>query len=204
MLLSGIIGMERELKGKPAGLRTNILIGLGATMFTRLSLHFTVIGGDPGRIAAQILTGIGFIGAGTILHHKGSVTGLTSAATIWVVTAIGMAVGSGQYAEAAGSTAGALVVLAGIEWAERWVERRVKHRLFMVHTRPQANVAANVASVAATAGARIERRDARQEGDDLVLELHLRGSARALEQFLSAMSDDPDVMTVSTRTSKLR
>ena len=95
-------------------------------------------------------------------------------------------------------------MLAGIEWAERWVERRVKHRLFMVHTRPQANVAANVASVAATAGAQIERRDARQEGDDLVLELHLRGSARALEQFLSAMSDDPDVMTVSTRTSKLR
>jgi putative Mg2+ transporter-C (MgtC) family protein len=200
VLLSGIIGMERELKGKPAGLRTNILIGLGATMFTRLSLH--VGGGDPGRIAAQVLTGIGFIGAGTILHHKGSVSGLTSAATIWVVTAIGMAVGSAHYVEAVGSTAVAMVVLAGIEWAEAWVERRVKHRLFMVHTRPHANVAASVESVAATAGARIERRDAHQEGDDLVLELHLRGSARALEQFLSAMADHPDVMTVNTAATK--
>src|SRR5262245_25591397 len=75
VFMGGAIGVERELKGKPAGLRTNILICLGATLFTSLSLRFsTVYHGDPARVAAQILTGVGFIGAGTILHTRGSVT----------------------------------------------------------------------------------------------------------------------------------
>jgi len=81
-ILGGVIGLERELKGKPAGLRTNILICFGAATFTHLSIQVGVGHGDPGRIAAQVLTGVGFIGAGTILHTRGSVTGLTSAATI--------------------------------------------------------------------------------------------------------------------------
>src|SRR5689334_9869288 len=91
MLLGGAVGLERELNGKAAGLRTNILICSGAAMFTQLSI--TLAGGrtDPERIAAQIVTGVGFIGAGTIVHTKGNVTGLTSAATIWMVAAIGAA-----------------------------------------------------------------------------------------------------------------
>src|SRR5690242_8660028 len=95
----GWIGLERELSGKPAGLRTNILICVGATLFTSLSVALSLGRGDPARIAAQILPGVGFIGAGTILHTRGSVSGLTSAATIWVVAAIGMALGGGAYVE---------------------------------------------------------------------------------------------------------
>ena len=96
--LGGAIGIERELAGKPAGLRTNILICIGAALFTQLSIDIARIGftpdgrpyGDTTRIAAQIVTGIGFLGAGAILHGQGAVIGLTTAATIWVVAAIGM------------------------------------------------------------------------------------------------------------------
>jgi len=98
-VLGGIIGLERELKRKPAGLRTNIFICFGAAMFTILSSElakdFGI--GDRTRIAAQIIPGIGFIGAGSILHDKGGVSGLTTAATIFVVASIGMAAGGGLY-----------------------------------------------------------------------------------------------------------
>jgi len=100
ILCGGFIGLEREIKHKPAGLRTNILICLGAMLFTWLSLMMGVthehgVSGDPSRIAAQIVTGIGFLGGGMILQSGGSVSGLTSAATVWVVAAIGMCIGMG-------------------------------------------------------------------------------------------------------------
>src|SRR5437867_4356778 len=111
VLLGGAIGMERELRGKAAGLRTNILICVGSVLFTQLSTALAGPNGDPGRIAAQIVTGVGFLGAGTIIHGKGSITGLTSAATIWLVAAIGVAVGAGQDYVAAGATLLVIVVL---------------------------------------------------------------------------------------------
>ena len=89
VILGGAVGLERELKGKPAGLRTTMLITIGATLFTVLSYRMGEGVGDPGRIAAQVLTGVGFIGAGTILHMRGAVTGLTSAASemcVWLPT----------------------------------------------------------------------------------------------------------------------
>lgn len=102
ILCGGFIGLERELKHKPAGLRTNILICLGAMLYTWVSVRVTThLGtvpdqpGDPSRVAAQIVSGIGFLGGGMILQSGGSVTGLTSAATVWVVAAIGMAIGLG-------------------------------------------------------------------------------------------------------------
>src|SRR4051794_34043474 len=97
-LLGGAIGLEREIKKKPAGLRTNMFICFGACMFTVLSERIASdFGGDHTRIAAQIIPGIGFIGAGSILHSRGSVQGLTSAATIFVVASVGMACGGGLY-----------------------------------------------------------------------------------------------------------
>lgn len=95
--LGAAIGLQRELAGKPAGLRTNLLICLGAALLTSVSLSLPVRigGGDPARIAAQIVSGIGFLGAGTIIQSRHAVHGLTSAATIWVVAAVGMVVGVG-------------------------------------------------------------------------------------------------------------
>jgi len=101
LILGALIGMERETHGRPAGLRTHVLVCMGSTLFTIAS--FVIAGpqrplgpiNDPGRIAAQIVTGIGFLGAGTIIHQGSIVRGLTTAASIWVVAAIGLAVGIG-------------------------------------------------------------------------------------------------------------
>lgn len=120
VLIGGGIGLERELKHKPAGLRTNILICLGSAILMDLSMSIAAThGGDPARIAAQVVTGIGFLGAGTILHTRGQITGLTSAATIWVVAALGLTVGAGYFVEAFGSTVTVMVVLVGLGWAEK-------------------------------------------------------------------------------------
>ncbi|GBC94736.1 hypothetical protein HRbin16_00520 [bacterium HR16] len=91
--LGAVVGFERELHGRPAGLRTHILLSLGAAMFGILSRGITAPNVDPTRIAAQVVTGIGFIGAGTIIHLGGTVRGLTTAASIWTTAAIGLAVG---------------------------------------------------------------------------------------------------------------
>jgi putative Mg2+ transporter-C (MgtC) family protein len=111
--LGGAIGLERELRHKPAGLRTNMFICFGCAMFTVMSDQLAGgFGGDHTRVAAQIIPGIGFIGAGSILHARGSVTGLTTAATIFVVASIGMAVGGGLYITAVFATGVILIALA--------------------------------------------------------------------------------------------
>jgi putative Mg2+ transporter-C (MgtC) family protein len=99
-ILGGLIGLEREWKHRAAGLRTNLFICFGAAMFTLLSERLAGVPSDAARIAAQIIPGIGFIGAGSIIHNRGLTTGLTSAATIFVVASIGMAAGGGLYVTA--------------------------------------------------------------------------------------------------------
>jgi len=117
-VLGGVIGLERELKHRPAGLRTNMFMCFGSAMFTVLSLQ---LGGpnDSTRIAAQIISGIGFIGAGSILRDKGGVTGLTTAATIFVVASIGMACGGGLYMLAIFATILLFLALRALGWMER-------------------------------------------------------------------------------------
>src|SRR5438876_9348515 len=146
-LLGGAIGLERELGGKPAGLRTNILICIGSVLYTHLSIAMlSAIAGsggtgtDPTRVAGQIVTGVGFIGAGTILHARGAVGGLTSAATIWVVAAIGVALGGTFYWEAAGTTLLVLVVLQGLGRVERLVARQSSRSTLAVHGQPDPTV----------------------------------------------------------------
>ncbi len=122
-ILGGVVGFERELRGRPAGLRTFMLVSIGAALFTVVSIYGFVDGGrpmgDPGRVAAQVVTGIGFIGAGLVLRRaeEGMVTGLTTAASIWAVAAIGMAAGTGRYWIAIFST---LVVVGVLDIVRRW------------------------------------------------------------------------------------
>jgi putative Mg2+ transporter-C (MgtC) family protein len=117
-VLGGVVGVEREIKRRPAGLRTNMFICFGAAMYTVLSLE---LGGtnEATRIASQIIPGIGFIGAGSILREKGGVTGLTTAATIFVVASMGMACGAGFYLLAIFATVLLLVALQLLGWLER-------------------------------------------------------------------------------------
>lgn len=118
-LLGALLGFEREIRQKSAGLRTNILIAVGAALFTLMSYEIAADGGaDPGRLAAQIVTGIGFLGAGAIMRTDSGVQGLTTAATVWVNAAVGVAAGGGEYHLAfiaTGVTLAALLVLQPLE-----------------------------------------------------------------------------------------
>jgi putative Mg2+ transporter-C (MgtC) family protein len=122
-----IIGQERESKNKPAGLRTVTLICIGSTIFTLVSI-LIVDGGsnDPGRIAAQVVTGIGFLGAGAIIREHGTIVGLTTAATIWVTAAIGVMVGSGYAVAGLALTLVVVGTLLGARWIEEWLLGRCK------------------------------------------------------------------------------
>jgi putative Mg2+ transporter-C (MgtC) family protein len=123
-LLGGVIGAEREMRHKSAGLRTNILIAIGAAVFTILSISMAEERGDPGRVAAQIVTGIGFLGAGAIIRTRAGVQGLTTAATVWVNAALGVAAGSGAYHLAGIAGIVTLIVLLVLGPIERVIEQR--------------------------------------------------------------------------------
>ncbi|MFL5812147.1 MAG: MgtC/SapB family protein [Bdellovibrionia bacterium] len=124
ILCGGIVGMERELKHKPAGIKTNILICLGAALYTSTSilmsesLSETGHYGDPARVAAQIVSGIGFLGGGTIIQARGTITGLTTAATIWVVAAIGICIGMGHSDIAFAASTVVVFTLVATSWFE--------------------------------------------------------------------------------------
>jgi putative Mg2+ transporter-C (MgtC) family protein len=117
------IGLERQLKHKPAGLRTNILICLGAAVFTIISERMAGERDAITRIAAQIVTGVGFLGAGAVIQDRGGIHGLTTAATIWMVASIGMACGAKFYLLAVISTVIAIVVLVGLGQLEKFFGR---------------------------------------------------------------------------------
>ena len=129
VLLGGVIGFEREVHDKPAGLRANILICVGSTLFMSISNAF----GDT-RIGAQIITGIGFLGAGSVLHSHGFVLGLTTAATIWVVAGVGMALGSGMYGVAVFATAMSLVSLYFLSFIEDKTQGRRSYSYSLIVT----------------------------------------------------------------------
>jgi putative Mg2+ transporter-C (MgtC) family protein len=148
VLLGGVVGLEREFHGKPAGLRTNILICVGAALLMELSRAVaataTVGPADPGRIAAQVVSGIGFIGAGTILVLRGSVVGLTTAATLWVVAAIGLAVGARAYVPAIGTTVLVVITLVFLGSIEDFIFSRRTAVDLEVTTDPSAEVLESV------------------------------------------------------------
>jgi putative Mg2+ transporter-C (MgtC) family protein len=203
--LGGAIGVEREMAGKPAGLRTNILICVGAALFTQLSIDVAQVGfgrdarpfGDTGRIAAQIVSGIGFLGAGAIMHSEGSVVGLTTAATIWVVAAIGAAIGAGAYVDALGATALIMMVLVGL--------RPLEHRLLAKRQRVHATVRVKLGSAFDDLDALIKRqgvhifaRKTFEHDTDRTFELELIGPSKALDSLPDVLRQHANVVSVTT------
>lgn len=125
VILGGLIGLDREIKGRPAGLRTHVLVCVGATLFTIISMSF-VVTSDPARIASGIVTGIGFLGAGAIFRSKDHVQGLTTAADLWVIAAVGIAVGIGYYTAAFAAIILVLLVLLGGTSFEHFLKKMKK------------------------------------------------------------------------------
>lgn len=187
VVLGGVIGLEREIAGKPAGLRTNILICVGAALLTDVSIQVTM-GiypgaprlGDPSRIAAQVVSGIGFIGAGTIMQARGTVTGLTSAATIWVVAAIGVAIGAGQYLEAVGAGLLVALVLAGLGTIEHRLRRARRVLSCTIRTRP-GYAESELVEILGASGIKVIGQRIFDHAEDRVFELKLSGPARQFD-----------------------
>jgi putative Mg2+ transporter-C (MgtC) family protein len=190
VLLGGIIGFERELAGKPAGLRTNILICIGAALLMDVSTRIGLVPGgrigDPGRIAAQVVSGVGFIGAGTIMQAQGTVTGLTSAATIWVVAAIGLTVGAGYYVEGIGAGLLVTFVLAGLGKLEHYARRARRVASGSIRAAvgtPEIEVATTLRAHGIT----IEDRRIFDHEEDRTFELKIAGPSRQFEIATAAL-----------------
>jgi putative Mg2+ transporter-C (MgtC) family protein len=199
--LGAVLGLERELREREAGLRTHLLVSVGSALFTIVSAYgfreFLTSGGnvvrtDPTRIAAQIVTGIGFFGAGAIIRQGVAVRGLTTAATLWVVAAIGMASGAGYYSAAVITTGVALLALWPLRsLAYRGVRRfRGDTGLLLVQL-PAGQSPASVID-AVEAESQVETIEVRQEGDRRMLELTLHLPRGELSQKIGSKLADVD------------
>jgi putative Mg2+ transporter-C (MgtC) family protein len=201
--LSGAVGLEREWRERAAGLRTHMLVGVGSALFTLVSAYgfndflvsgTAVVRADPSRIAAQIVTGIGFLGAGAILRQGLTIRGLTTAAGLWVVAAIGMAVGAGFYTAALLTTGVVLLGLGPLRRAEGYiVARRSSGGRLEVDLRPDQPLAP-ILSVLETRRAKVQRiqlEEAGEEGRELTLEVQLPAavSPRELVEHLSELDE---------------
>lgn len=205
-VLGGVVGWERELSDKPAGLRTNLLICVGAALLGHVSLHYATMtyGGlwiraDPSRIAAQIVSGIGFLGAGTIIQSRGSVTGLTTAATLWVVAAIGIAVGGGAWVAAVGSTLLVLLALVPLSRLEVAVDRRRRRgRTFRVVTGWSEGVVEELEHALGELDldVHVERMQKDLEAQRLVLFIRVTGRESDLRAVRRRLLDREDVRTL--------
>jgi len=173
--LGGVLGLERELREREAGLRTHLLVSVGSALFTLVSAYGfhaflasgqSVVRADPSRIAAQIVTGIGFLGAGAIIRQGLSVRGLTTAATLWVVAAIGLAAGAGYYSAAVITTGVALVSLWPLRIAAFHIMRRFRAETGRLLVQlPTGESPAPVIEELERRGGRIETMELSQEAD---------------------------------------
>jgi putative Mg2+ transporter-C (MgtC) family protein len=197
--LGGVVGLERERSGKPAGFRTNLLICVGAALLTELSLAVAAQAGtgvpaDPARIAAQIVSGIGFLGAGTIIQARGGVVGLTTAATLWVVAAIGMAVGARAYTEAVGTTVLVVLALLLLGRLEGRLVRNLDGEL-RLRLRAEPEVTDRVETLLGE-GLRYRLSSMERLGDAMVVRYEVSGHRRHWERLLSRLLDVDGVESV--------
>jgi putative Mg2+ transporter-C (MgtC) family protein len=204
--LCGVIGLERETRGQVAGLRTHILVGLGAALFTLVSAYaFTGVEDarrvDPTRISAQIVTGIGFLGAGAIIRQGLTIRGLTTAASLWIVAAVGMASGAGYYLGAAATTAAVLLSLIGFRQFRpllmRWL--RTDFVLLEIEMDDRGDFGPVLQALGAQ-GVRVEAMDSAREPGliDYRLELEVPPTAR-LEDAIEEISRMSTVRQVEAR-----
>jgi len=190
-LLGGAVGMERELRERQAGLRTHLLVSVGSALFTLVSAYGfsdvlahsgpqVLVRLDPSRVAAQIVSGIGFLGAGAIIRQGLSVRGLTTAATLWLVAAIGMASGAGYYDAAIIATFGAILTLGPLRIVAYKIVRRYRPETDrLVVDIPAGGSPVPVLEAVESHGGRVTSLEIAQEGDrrSMAIDVELRGIA---------------------------
>jgi putative Mg2+ transporter-C (MgtC) family protein len=193
--IGGAVGAEREYRDKAAGFRTMIFICVGATLFTMFSQSIGILR-DQARIAAQVVTGVGFLGGGVILREGGSIMGLTTAAAIWLTAALGMAVGAGYFAFALVASAAVLAVLWFFPLIERWIDDLQVTRTYRVIV-PSEVGSAHVDAVVAECELRTYGVRHAKRKDDLVLCFTATGPPDAHTRLVTVLLADPALSEVS-------
>jgi putative Mg2+ transporter-C (MgtC) family protein len=196
ILLGGLIGGEREARDKSAGFRTIILICLGANLFTILSYNITN-GNDAARIAANIVTGIGFLGAGAILREGNLVTGLTTAATIWLAASVGMAVGAGEYLLSAIVTLTAMVVLWLFPTLEARIDQLRHTCTYKVVSHPDSISRQQLESIIYEAGLKLIENKQTKSGGKVTTEWQATGKPQAHERLVETLLHHKDVLELN-------
>jgi putative Mg2+ transporter-C (MgtC) family protein len=198
-LLGGLIGLERELNRKAAGVRTNLLICMGSAFFTVLSMVLAGDGNlDKGRVASNIVQGIGFLGAGLILHSKRGVSGLTSAASVWVVASIGMACGAGLYAAAAAATAMVIVALRMVGFLERRANLKSYSLLYEARGADQTVMLASILNAMDKTGERLAGVDRDSIGDLQRVSFGLIATQKQHERLRGELLAEPAIQALHT------
>ena len=215
MFIGAVIGTERELTHRPAGMRTHMLVALGACVVmvtSQMIFHqYRIYGAtpDPARLSAQVITGVGFLGAGTIMREGPSIKGLTTAASIWAVACLGIAVGAGYYVLGLTGAAGMMITLVLFEWLQKKLMRsRYAQHMFSVDCHDIAATLERINALAAQYDATLTAMQVNQQGDD-VFEISFkadfsgRHSDERMQDFFAALSGDPHTDTVKTGRSRV-
>lgn len=208
-LLGGLIGLERELTDKSAGLRTHISVALGAALFGLVSAYSfrDLAGGGPNlraditRVASNVVVGIGFLGGGAILKHGASIRGLTTAASLWVTAAIGLAVGLGSYFIASVTTAALLLSLWGLRAPRRWLRRHLLESTQEVIIRPRSpkDLPEVMAALHRLEQVEVKWVQVVKVEDDIELHAEVRSEGETpIDARLAELAQRPDVVEVDT------
>ncbi len=195
ILAGGLIGIEREFRDKAAGFRTLIFICLGSALFSILSAKL-VVASDPTRIATGIVTGVGFLGAGVIMREGGRVTGLTTAATIWLTAAIGMGIGGGQYLLSGSTVPLAMIVLWILPSIERHIEKAAEDRNYEIVCVLRQEKLAELEKVFEQHGLKVREHQQMKTDTGIVFKRQARGSLHAHESVAAQLFDDVDVRSL--------
>lgn len=185
-LWGGLVGAEREYNGKAAGFRTMIMISLGSCFFTMMS-EWIGEAGSPDRIASNIVTGIGFIGAGVIYRGGHSVHGMTTAATIWAVAAVGMGIGDGYYFASAIASIAVIIILAILPSMEKLIERVNKYKLYTIECQFTPDIRAHLESVIIAHHLKFKVIQVKKEGAQLLMKFHIRGHIQHHKKYIDSM-----------------
>ena len=191
VLLGGLIGIEREYRDKTAGFRTLTLICLGSCLFMLVSIMLT--NGTTDRIASNIVTGIGFIGAGVIFKSDKGVNGITTAATIWATAAVGMAIGSGEYKAAGTACALILVVLAGFMWFEQLIDRINKERIYTIVSHYEPEILHKYEQIMAEHKLSWKQEKRSRRGEEIHSVWRVHGTKKNQERFVDTMLKDQTI-----------
>ena len=195
LIIGGFIGAERERHKKAVGLRTLILISVGSALFTILSIRIGAMSTDneSGRIAANIVSGIGFLGAGVILEDRGRVVGLTTAATIWLTAALGMAAGAGEYVLAIGTTIISIIVLMLFTRFEEYLEISSENRTYQITTKISWDKYKGLKSMFKDNNLPIQSYKQEKKGDEMVCTFEVYGTTKKHDKVVQKLLADKEI-----------